>query len=286
MRLLFNPEASEEAMKNGQPAPAKTGQEQQFTPGVMARLFPRPIISPEYSEEGITFRFKAPEAREVKLECEILPEPIVMTRDSDGVWETMLNDYLFETFKYCFVVDGTPVTDPSNMYIAPDPGFKYSIAENPKSPFSFASQGDIPHGHLSYDLARQEAWYMSPMPQNPTMPTFIQLIPAEGETMESWFKVGGADAIADRLIADGKTKPCVITTSSLDFMQQQQGPQMPGFGVKTLRADDYPTWSQRRRALFKLLIDIGKEPAPSFPQMGGGFGGGWEPAVPAGGNGF
>ena len=278
--LLFNKKASEEAMKNGQPAPAKTGQEQQFTPGVMARLFPRPIISPEYGEEGITFRFKAPEATKVELECEILPENIVMIRDSDGVWETVLNDYLFETFKYCFVVDGTPVADPSNMYLSPDTGFKYSIAENPKSPFCFASQGDIPHGHTGYDLDRQEAWYMSPMPQTPTMPTFIQLIPAEGETMESWFKVGGADAITDRLIADGKTKPCVITTSSLDFMQQQQGPQMPGFGVRTLRADDYPTWSQRRRALFKLLIDIGKEPAPSFPDMGG-FGGGF-----GGGDGF
>ena len=48
-RLLFNPEASEEAMRNAQPAPAATGKEQQFTPGVMARLFPRPIISPEFT---------------------------------------------------------------------------------------------------------------------------------------------------------------------------------------------------------------------------------------------
>ena len=54
--LLFNKKAAEEAMTHGQPAPAATGKEQQFTPGVMARLFPKPIISPEYSDEGITFR--------------------------------------------------------------------------------------------------------------------------------------------------------------------------------------------------------------------------------------
>jgi enterochelin esterase-like enzyme len=60
--LLFNKKASEEAMQNSEPAPAKTGKEQQFTPGVMARLFPRPIISPEYTEDGIIFRFKAPDA--------------------------------------------------------------------------------------------------------------------------------------------------------------------------------------------------------------------------------
>ena len=105
--------------------------------------------------------------------------------------------------------------------------------------------------------------------------------------MESWFKVGGADAIADRLVADGKTKPCVITTSTLEFMGQSGMPQMPGFNVRTLRADDFQTWPQRRRALFKLLLDIGKEPAPNFGGFGGGRpaggGGGTFPAFPAGG---
>ena len=274
--LLFNKKAAEAAMKEGKPAPAATGQEQQFTPGVMARLFPRPIISPEYTPMGITFRFKAPEAQKVELECEMLPNAnVAMQRDSDGVWSTTLTEYMFETFKYCFVVDGTRVCDPSNMYLSPDQGFKYSLADNPHSPFNFASQGNIEHGRVAYDLDRMEAWYTSPMPQAMTMPVFIQLIPGEGDTMESWFKIGGADAIADRLIADGKTKPCVLTTSTLDFMQDM--PQMPGFNfkVRTLKADDYPTWTHRRRALAKMLMDIGREPAPQFPGFGGGrFGGG------------
>ena len=273
--LLFNKKAAEAAMNDAQPTPAATGQEQQFTPGVMARLFPRPIISPEYDALGITFRFKAPEARKVELEVDILPENIVMQRDSDGVWSATLNDYLFETFRYCFVVDGTRVADPSNMFLSPDRGFKYSVADNPASPFNFASQGNIQHGATGYDLERQEAWYMSPMPrQGMMMPKFIQLVPGQGDTMESWFKVGGADAIADRLLADGKTKPCIITTSALSFMQQGGGmPRMPGFQPKVLRADDYSTWTQRRAALIKLLIDMGKEPDPTFPMMmgGGGF---------------
>ena len=276
--LLFNKKAAAEAMKNGQPAPAATGKEQQFTPGVMARLFPRPIVSPEYGMQGITFRFKAPQAQAVELWCEMIPENIAMQKDSDGVWTTVLSDYLFETFKYCFLVDGTPVADPSNMFLSPDKGFKYSVADNPHSPFNFASQGNIAHGRTSYDLERNEAWYMSPMPSTPTIPTFIQLVPGEGDTMESWFKLGGADAIADRLIADGKAKPCVITTSNMEFMNG--GMQMPGFKVNTLRADDYPTWTQRRRALVKLLLDIKKQPAPQFPGMGGGmrggFGGGFD----------
>jgi len=277
--LLFNKKAAEAAMQAGQPAPAATGQEQQFTPGVMARLFPRPIISPEYTEKGIIFRMKAPEAKKVELECEMLPLNIAMVRDSDGVWSAELQEYLFETFKYCFIVDGTPVADPSNMYLSPDRGFKYSIADNPMSPFNFASQKDIQHGRTAYDVERQEAWYMSPMPQQPqggmpmmgAMPIFVQLVPGEGDTMESWFKVGGADAIADRLVANGAVRSCVLTTSRLDFMQQ--GQQMPGFQVKTLRADDYPTWTQRRRALVRLLVTLNRETpqTPQFPMGGQGM---------------
>lgn len=272
--LLFNKKASDAAMKEGKPAPAATGNEQQFTPGVMARLFPKPIISPEYGLKSITFRFKAPEASQVELECDMLPKTMPMQRDSDGVWSVELNDYVYDTFKYCFVVDGTRVADPSNMYLSPDKGFKYSIADNPKSPFNFASQGDIEHGRTSYDLERQEAWYMSPMPATPTMPAFIRLVPGEGDTMESWFKIGGADAIIDKMISEGKAKPCVVTTSAMDYMQQGGMPAMPGFQIHTLKADDYPTWTHRRRALVKLLREIKQMPDPQFPGMEGGFGGG------------
>ena len=90
------------------------------------------------------------------------------------------------------------------------------------------------------------------------------------DTMESWFKIGGADAIIDRLLADGKTKPCIVTTSAMDFMPQGggSGMRMPGFSPRVLRADDYPTWSQRRRALVKLLLEIGREPDAQFPGFG------------------
>ena len=111
------------------------------------------------------------------------------------------------------------------------------------------------------------------------MPAFIQLIPVEGESVEDWFKVGGADAIADRLIADGNTKPCMMTVTAQDFSQQQGGMQMPGFKMNKLDANDYPTWGLRRRALVKLLLEIKKQPDPQFPAMGGfgggGFGGGF-----------
>ena len=249
--LLFNEEASAEAMRNAQPAPAATGKEQQFTPGVMARLFPRPIISPEYDAEGgATFRMKAPQAQQVLLESELLGQPVAMQKDDEGVWSVRLTDGMMETFKYCFVIDGTRVADPSNMYLSPDRGFKYSVASNPASPYNWASMGDIRHGRVSYDLNRHEACYAAPVEGQPRHE--VVLVAGKDDTVESWFKVGGADAMADRLASEGLLKPCIIRS-----LAAENGGQGLDDGGKVkkhiLRAADYTTWPERRKALERLL---------------------------------
>ena len=254
LRLLFKPEAAEAAMKSGLPTPAATGKEQAFTPGVMARLFPRPILSPEYAADAITFRMKAPEAKQVTLVTELRDEPLVMERDSDGVWQTTVTDDVMSTFTYYFMVDGTPVADPQNMYLAPSKGFKPSICCHPSSPNNFASMGDIPHGTVSYVPAMQGvAWYMPADFAFNTMPIIIQLEPGQDDTDESWFKVGAADAIADRLCAEKHLKPFLLTTNKFDSMQQGFGQQLD---IRTLRASDFKTWKERQEALTSLLQSL------------------------------
>lgn len=243
LRLLFNPEASAEAMENSEPTLAATGKEEPFTPGVMARLFPRPIISPEYGTDSITFRFKAPEANEVWLVLEN-GENMLMTKEEDGVWSIQIGQYTYDTFKYCFAVDGTMVADPSNMYLSPDKGFKYSIASHPAAPYNFASMGDIAHGKVSYNLNNHTATYFPPVCGEE--PVLIELIPGDDDTMESWFKAGGADAIADQLIAEGKASPCILTTDHEFAKNAKQE-------LHVLKASDYSTWNERRKALEDLL---------------------------------
>ena len=102
---------------------------------------------------------KAPQAQQVLLESELLGQPVAMQKDDEGVWSVRLTDGRQVTFKYCFLVDGTQVADPSNMYLSPDRGFKYSVASNPASPYNWASMGDIRHGRVSYDLNRQRRCY-------------------------------------------------------------------------------------------------------------------------------
>jgi hypothetical protein len=246
LRLLFRPDAAEEAMKNGQPALAATGQEPQFTAGVMARLFPRPILSPEYKKESILFRMKAPDATQVFLVTEYQAAPLAMQRDNDGVWEVEIRDHIFDTFTYYFLVDGTPVADPQNMYLAPTTGFKPSICQHPSSTYSFAGMGqDIPHGKVRYHLKSGAAFYLpANLRDMQKQPFVIQLQPGKNDTAESWFKIGGADAITDKLMAEGRCTPCILTTGFLKKVD------------KVLRADDFNTWQERREALESLLLSI------------------------------
>ena len=247
--LLFNPKAAEEAMKNAQPAPAATGKEQQFTPGVMARLFPKPIISPEYKYDSVIFHMKAPDAKEVLLAAEILPKPMAMERDSDGIWSIEIDEHIYEAFTYYFLVDGTPVADPQNMYLAPSKGFKPSICNNPASTFHYATMAEMEHGVVSYDLNDGKACYR---PAGGEPQFVIQLIPGKDDTFESWFKIGGADVMADKFIASKKLPPFCITTGETGCCEGKKCDKK----VYTLRADDYATWPERRHALESILDSL------------------------------
>ena len=244
LQLLFNPEASKKAMDNAQPTLAKTGKEQQFTPKVMARLFPKQIVSPEYGEKDVTFNFKAPEATAVQLESELLSEPLAMQKDAEGIWSVKVSDVANTTFKYCFVVDGMKVADPNNMYLSPDKGFKYSISKA-----QVKDLGDVKHGIVTYNYGEGTAVYHS-AGNSQAAPT-ISLIIGKNDTDESWFKVGGADDIADRLVAEGKIQGCAFFVG-----------ETPLPGTKILRADDFATWDKRSKAFEDLLL--GKTVIPTL----------------------
>ena len=256
--LLFNPEASAKAMKNAQPTKPATGKEAQFTPGVMARLFPKPIISPEYNYDNVIFRMKAPEAKEVLLAAEILPKPKAMERDSDGIWSTVLDEHIYEAFTYYYIVDGTPVADPQNMYLAPSKGFKPSVCSNPAATFNYANMAEMEHGIVSYDLNAQTAWYR---PAEGKAEFKIVLVPGKDDTIESWFKIGGADVMADKFIASKKLPPfsIVVDCHRCDKRAEKRCEKEQMCGDKkayVLKANDYATWPERRHALESLLDSL------------------------------
>lgn len=247
--LLFNPEASAQAMQQGKPAPAATGEEQPFTPEVMARLFPKQVISPEFTADGITFRIKADKAKNVKIEGEMLNETLSLALNNDSVWEITLSNLNPDIYCYNFIVDGTKVMDPTNMYLAPDKGFKRSIAMMPGNPYD-VNNDSIVYTPVSYKVGKNADGKMSSYatctPKGAKDDAeIICLVAGQGDTFESWQTIGRASVILDQLIARGECKPTkLIMTECNEAVINAD---------VVIKADDYTDWQVRRKALIDAL---------------------------------
>jgi 1,4-alpha-glucan branching enzyme len=52
-----------------------------------APQMPTALITPEvHSDDSVTFRFRAPNAQEVSVRSEGVPDPLPMQKDESGVW--------------------------------------------------------------------------------------------------------------------------------------------------------------------------------------------------------
>ena len=124
---------------------------------------PGQIISPEInSDNSVTFRLFAPEAREVKVSGDWLPAEgwtpgsVVMNRDEKGVWSHQTAVLPSELYSYSFIVDGVRCNDPSNVYQVRDVATVTSVFIVGGGRGSLYSVNNVPHG----TVARR--WYNSP----------------------------------------------------------------------------------------------------------------------------
>src|SRR5690349_7278790 len=73
---------------------------------------PPPIVSPEVSaEHRVTFRFRAPNAKDVFLAREGA-QRVAMTKDESGVWSVTTDALEPDMYGYSFVADGVSLIDP------------------------------------------------------------------------------------------------------------------------------------------------------------------------------
>lgn len=223
LRLLFQ----DDPYKNAEsydlakaPAPKDN---QQFTPGVMARLFPKPIVSPEYNKDGtVTFRLNAPEAQTVELECQMFGGRKAMEKDNDGSWSITVTPPAPDIYPYSFFVDGTQMNDPSNPDLFPNEHFKGNMCDVRGKEPSIQDIQRVPQGKVTYcfyhsnnfDIERQLCVY-TPAGYDPTgkekLPV-LYLIHGMTDTYETWFKAGKMNHILDNLIAQGKAERMIIVT--------------------------------------------------------------------------
>lgn len=247
LRLLFNPEASAQAMANAQPAPAATGNEKPFTPGVLARLFPKPIISPEFDKGAVTFRVKAPDAKQVILRGEMLNANSgnAMQKDSSGIWSITLEGITPDAYCYYFDIDNyIHVCDAQNMYLSPDKGFKSSILLMPGRDFAVNNVNNIDYTPVTVVECAESRYYRC-LPANASKN--IRLIAPDKATAESWMKIGEANIIMDQLVSRNEASPVNI------YMTDNAKPDCNIKFNKTVDANDYNTWAERRKALVEVL---------------------------------
>src|SRR5580700_8230703 len=76
---------------------------------------PSPVVSPEvHADHRVTFRLRAPNAKDVSVQIEGASKPLAMQKDEEGVWSATTEPLALDYYGYAFLVDGVAMFDPSN----------------------------------------------------------------------------------------------------------------------------------------------------------------------------
>jgi enterochelin esterase-like enzyme len=187
---------------------------------LLAQRPPRPSSPDVNPDQSVTFRYYAPDAKEVLLHGEFLEKPIPLLKGDDGIWEVQVPPVLPNIYPYFFKEDGVHLADPNNTRIFANERFKRSIVDIPGDEPLIHSMQDVPHGKIHYEYynsaslgrTREVLVYTPPSfdPKNGKKYPVLYLIHGGSDTQETWTKVGNANFIADNLIAQGKAEEMII----------------------------------------------------------------------------
>lgn len=184
--------------------------------------------SPEINPDGtVTFRLLAPKAITVAVSGDCLPDGDgQMTENKDGVWEFTTPVLAPELYKYHFVVNGTDMLDPSNIFVCRDVTsiFNIFIVSREKGDRGWLYQAnDVPHGNMS------KVWYYSPtLKMNKRMTVYtpagyadskqrypvLYLLHGAGGDEDAWPTLGRAAQILDNVIAEGSAVPMIVVMTN------------------------------------------------------------------------
>src|SRR5258708_11054495 len=116
-----------------------------------AQTPPPPVISPEvHSDRSVTFRFRAPNDKEVAVSIEGMTKSLPMQKDDQGVWSVTTEPLAPDYYGYTIIADGVGLFDPSNHAIKPN--FLYRASElHVPGPASLPWETvAVPHGEIHH----------------------------------------------------------------------------------------------------------------------------------------
>ncbi|HEV1995692.1 MAG TPA: alpha/beta hydrolase-fold protein [Candidatus Acidoferrum sp.] len=186
-----------------------------------AQTPPPPLISPEvHADKSVTFRFRAPNDKEVAVMIEGVPKPFPMQKDDQGVWSVTTDPLAPDYYGYTIIADGVGLFDPSNHAIKPN--FLYRASElHVAGPATFSWEiAAVPHGEIHHHFYKSGVvgddrgyFVYTPPGYDPrgkqTYPV-LYLLHGFSDDASAWTAVGRANVILDNLIAQGKAKPMLV----------------------------------------------------------------------------
>ena len=111
---------------------------------------PAPVVSPEvHTDASVTFRFRDPNAVEVKLWRDGA-DGVPMQKDDQGVWSVTTAPLAPDYYGYAFIADGVRLLDPCNHDLVPNLLSPRNAVHVP-GPSSLPWElNDVPHGEIHH----------------------------------------------------------------------------------------------------------------------------------------
>ncbi|MBR1406853.1 MAG: esterase [Bacteroidales bacterium] len=185
-----------------------------------------PVVSPEVTATSVTFRLRAPQASDVRVQPSWLgygPEAAEagkMVKGDDGVWTKTFDRPASELYTYTFSVDGVSTLDPSNVFVQRD-GVRFMSALLIDGGLGDLYKESERAGNLDH------VWYWSGTPgmyrrmyvytpfgydpndKSRAYPV-LYLLHGGGGDEDAWSTLGRTCQILDNLIARGEAQPMLV----------------------------------------------------------------------------
>lgn len=181
---------------------------------------PPPVVSPQIqADRSVTFRIKAPQAKEVVVRGQWAKEPLALTKGEHDVWSATSAPIPSGVWEYSLVVDGVAMIDPGNSAIKPMREPRTSILTLSGTPSALWDFQDVPHGTVhnhvyqskAFGSPREVAVYTPPGYESSTTTyPLLVLQHGSGDNQATWTAHGKAHFIFDNLIASKRVVPMVV----------------------------------------------------------------------------
>jgi enterochelin esterase-like enzyme len=215
---------------------------------------PPRLVSPEVATDNrVTFRFRAPNAKEVSLALEGTVNHFPMQKDDQGVWSLTTDPLQPYFYGYSFVADGVGLIDPYNPLMKPNLLNTQSMVHVPGAALPWEVT-DVPHGQLDHHFYKsnvvgdQRDFYVyTPPAYDPrakqTYPV-LYLLHGFSDDASGWTAVGLANVILDNLIAQGKAKPMVVVMTLGYGAPEIVNAGVRGFSDQDLRKRNFDRYTE------------------------------------------